>query len=374
MTVRDDASNPEPASTLTKAIVGYYDETWLDYRVLWLNRDNLAVHFGYTDDTTRSHTDALKNMNRVLAERVKIQPGERVLDAGCGVGGSSLWLAQERSVDVVGITLPARQVAMARSYAAQRGLTDRVHFEQADFTATPFPDRSFDIVWAVESLCHAPRKAAFYQEAARLLRHGGRVVVADYVRADRPLDQTGEQLLHEWLDGWAIPDIDTPGEHLAHLAEAGFTDARLDDVTAHTRPSLRRLYRMAYWTYPLAVLGRVASIRSVVQHGNVIASIRQYQALQHGAWLYGILSATKPAFSRTCPALAHDVRSASNRPSPRGSISGIRVSSSRTMVPTSRNAKEDGSRNAGSATRPLHKALSNAITPPVRSNRTPAFR
>ena len=298
MTAQDEASDPQPASSLTKAIVGYYDETWLDYRVLWLNRDNLAVHFGYTDDSTRGHTDALKNMNRVLAERVEIQPGERVLDAGCGVGGSSLWLAQERSVDVVGITLAAGQVAMARSYAAQRGLADRVHFDQADFTATPFPDGSFDVVWAVESLCHAPRKAAFYQEAARLLRPGGRVVVADFVRADRPLDQTGEQLLHEWLNGWAVPDIDTPGEHLAHVTEAGFIEIRLDDVTVHTRPSLRRLYRMAYWTYPLAVLGRVTGIRSAVQHGNVIASIRQYQALQRGAWFYSILSATKSAGDR----------------------------------------------------------------------------
>ncbi|MGH3751787.1 MAG: methyltransferase domain-containing protein [Pseudonocardiaceae bacterium] len=289
-----DASDPR---SLTQAIVGYYDETWLDYRVLWLNRDNLAVHFGYTDDSTRSHTDALKNMNRVLAERVQIQPGERVLDAGCGVGGSSLWLAHERSVDVVGITLAARQVAMARSYAAHRGLTGRVHFDQADFTATPFPDMSFDIVWAVESLCHAPDKAAFYREAARLLRPGGRVVVADFVRADRPLDPTGERLLQEWLDGWAVPDIDTPGEHLAHLADAGFAEARLDDVTVHTRPSLRRLYRMAYWTYPLAVLGRVTGVRSAVQHGNVIASIRQYQALRHRAWFYSILSATKPAAS-----------------------------------------------------------------------------
>ncbi|MDQ3760353.1 MAG: methyltransferase domain-containing protein [Actinomycetota bacterium] len=295
MAAQDDAPDRAPASSLTEAIVGYYDETWLDYRVLWLNPDNLAVHFGYTDDSTRGHTDALKNMNRVLADRVEIRPGERVLDAGCGVGGSSLWLATERSVEVVGITLAASQVARARSYAARRGLTDRVHFDVADFTATPFPDGSFDVVWAVESLCHAPRKAAFYREAARLLRPGGRVVIADFVRAARPLDLTGEQLLHEWLDGWAVPDIDTSGEHSAHLTAAGFAETRLDDVTAHTRPSLRRLYRMAYWTYPLAVLGRLTGIRSAVQHGNVIASIRQYQALRHGAWFYSILSATKPA-------------------------------------------------------------------------------
>jgi tocopherol O-methyltransferase len=292
MTTHDEK---QPTNSLTEAIVSYYDETWIDYRALWLNRDNLAVHFGYTDASTRGHTDALKNMNRVLAERVQIQPGERVLDAGCGVGGSSLWLAAERGAEVIGITLVARQVTMARHYAAQRGLAERASFEQADFTATPFPDASFDIVWAVESLCHAPDKAAFYREAARLLRPGGRVVVADFVRVARPVDPIGEKLLHEWLEGWAVPDIDTPGEHLGHLAAAGFAEPRLDDVTAHTRPSLRRLYRMAYWTYPLAVFGRVTGIRSEVQHGNVIASIRQYQALRHDAWFYSILSATKPA-------------------------------------------------------------------------------
>ncbi len=290
-----EAAEQRPASSLTDAIVGYYDQTWLDYRLLWLNPDNLAVHFGYTDENTRSHTDALKNMNRVLADRVQVKAGDRILDAGCGVGGSALWLAKERRAEVVGITLAARQVQKARSYAARRNLTHRVHFEVADFTATPFPDASFDVVWAVESLCHAADKAAFYQEAARVLRPGGRVVVADFVRSGRPLDPTGERLLHEWLTGWAVPDIDTPSEHTEHLAAAGFVDARLDDVTAHTRPSLRRLYRMAYWTYPLALYGYVKGVRSAVQHGNVIASIRQYQALRHGAWFYSILSATRPA-------------------------------------------------------------------------------
>ncbi|MGH3857334.1 MAG: hypothetical protein ACRDR6_28400, partial [Pseudonocardiaceae bacterium] len=76
----DEARGQRPTSSLTEAIVSYYDETWLDYRALWLNRDNLAVHFGYTDASTCGHTDALKNMNRVLADRARIQAGERVLD------------------------------------------------------------------------------------------------------------------------------------------------------------------------------------------------------------------------------------------------------------------------------------------------------
>ncbi|MGH8573167.1 MAG: SAM-dependent methyltransferase, partial [Gammaproteobacteria bacterium] len=139
MTVRSAAADREPTGPVDEAIIDYYDETWVDYRLLWLNPDNLAVHFGYADESTRGHTDALKNMNRVLAQRAAIRPGERVLDAGCGVGGSSLWLAQERDVEVVGITPVASQVAIARRYATARALAGRVRFEQADYAATSFP-------------------------------------------------------------------------------------------------------------------------------------------------------------------------------------------------------------------------------------------
>jgi tocopherol O-methyltransferase len=275
------------------AVVAYYDQTWLDYRLLWLNRRTLSVHFGYTDATTRGHADALLNMNRVLANRAGIQPGARVLDAGCGVGGSSIWLAQTRGALVVGITPVASQVARARGFAAACKLGDQIAFEQADYTNTPFPAASFDVVWALESVCHAPGKAAFYREAARLLRPGGRLVLAEYIRAARPLSARGEQLLHQWLDGWAIPDLDTRAEHLAHAAAAGLVDARIDDITAHTRPSLRRLYQLTRWCYPLALTGRAVGIRSAIQHGNVIGSICQYQALDRGLWFYGIIAATK---------------------------------------------------------------------------------
>jgi cyclopropane fatty-acyl-phospholipid synthase-like methyltransferase len=275
------------------AVIAYYDQTWLDYRLFWLNRRTLSVHFGYNDAATRGHADALLRMNEVLADRAGIQPGARVLDAGCGVGGSSIWLAEARGADVVGITPVASQVARARGFASARRLNDRVAFEQADFTNTPFPNASFDVVWALESLCHAPDKAAFYREAARLLRPGGRLVIAEYIRAARPLRDRGERLLHRWLDGWAIPDLDTRAEHAAHAAAAGLSHTRIDDITAHTRPSLRRLYQMTCWCYPLAVTGRAVGIRSAVQHGNVIGSICQYQALERGLWFYGMLAATK---------------------------------------------------------------------------------
>lgn len=274
-------------------IEAYYDQTWKDYRFLWLNRRNLAFHFGYHDAGSRSHAAALLNTNRTLAARAGIQAGHRVLDAGCGVGGSGLWLTRHCEAEVVGVTLVRSQVLQACHLAAAQGLAHRAVFVQADYTRTPFPNASFDVVWALESLCHAPDKASFYREAARLLRPGGRLVVAEYMRAVRPLSELGERMVREWLDGWAIPDLDTPDEHVAYATACGLATVTLENFTPRARPSLRRLYRIAVASYPFALTARVLRMRSATQHGNVIAALRQYQALEDGLWLYGVLSATK---------------------------------------------------------------------------------
>lgn len=158
----------------------------------------------------------------------------------------------------------------------------------------PFADGSFDVVWAFESLCHASEKAAFYSEAARVLRPGGRLVVAEYIRASRICDSTAQMLFGEWLEGWAIPDLYTADEHLAAARNAGFHDAELRDYTCSTRRSLRRLYKLACIAAPIDWTLYLLGLRSGRQHGNVVAALRQYQALRCGLWFYGILTASKP--------------------------------------------------------------------------------
>jgi cyclopropane fatty-acyl-phospholipid synthase-like methyltransferase len=276
------------------AIRAYYDETWWDYRFLWLNGRNQAIHFGYWDPETRTHDQSLVNMNRVLADRIGIAPGMRVLDAGCGIGGSALWLAETRGVQVVGITPVASQVARARAGARRRGLADRVSFEQQDYTATSFPEASFDVVWAVESACHAPDKRSLVREARRLLRPGGRLGMVEYLRTERPLAPRDEALLHSWLSGWAIPDIATREEWTGWLTEEGFADMAVDDITPNVRPSLHRLYRMAVLTYPGESLLRAIRLRTAAQHGNTRGARDQFRALRRGLWIEAILTATAP--------------------------------------------------------------------------------
>src|SRR5262249_58415583 len=109
--------------------------------------------------------------------------------AGCGVGGSAVWLARTHAVEVVGVTLVASQVVRARRFAETSGVTGRVTFEQQDYTHTTFPDGTFDVVWAMESICHAPEKGLFVQEARRLLKPGGRLGVVEYMRVYRPMSR-----------------------------------------------------------------------------------------------------------------------------------------------------------------------------------------
>ena len=106
--------------SLQEDIIRYYDECYWDYRTSWLSGTNLAIHYGYWDTETRNHGQALLNMNRLLAETAGIRPGMRVLDAGCGIGGSAIWLAENRGVRVTGITLSELQVSQARRNAESR--------------------------------------------------------------------------------------------------------------------------------------------------------------------------------------------------------------------------------------------------------------
>jgi tocopherol O-methyltransferase len=99
--------------------------------------------------------------------------------------------------------------------------------------------------------------------------------------------------MSEWLDGWSIPDLDTRDEHLMAIARAGFSDIWFSDNTAAIGPSGRRLYKLARALGPANRILHCLGLRTDAQHGNVLASLRQYQLLRSGAWFYGIISAVK---------------------------------------------------------------------------------
>lgn len=284
----DDADHSRHVDRLHE----YYEDTWFEYRFLWLDPRNRALHFGYEQPGEKGHAESLVALNHVMAEHALMRRGERVLDAGCGVGGTSLWLTEEYEADVVGINLVGEHIERARRYARERGLGGRVRFEPADYTDTGFPADDFDVVWAQESACHAPDKAAFGAEAARLLRPGGRLVMAEYVL--NPGDPGAD--IAAWEQGWEMTLLDEAG-WCEVLEGAGFVDIVFDDVTPCMRRSLRRLDRLCKGLGPIAKALHAVRIRTAAQQRNIAGSLAMGRALADDRWHYAIVTARLPETS-----------------------------------------------------------------------------
>ncbi len=277
-------------------VLAYYQATRKDYRNLWTSWNEMAVHFGHYDESATGHGAAVLRMNEVVADAAGITVSDRVLDAGCGYGGSATWLAAERRCRVTGITLVPFQALEGMQRARQLGLADRVSLMQADYTCLPFADSSFSVFWALESLVHTRDRAEVLSEAYRVLQPGGRLVFAECLLRGAPALGPEEQAyLQPALDGWAMPALYSVDSHRRMLAAAGFEDIAFEDRTASVRPSLRRLRRLCALAMPGARLLQRCGLFNDRRVANVAGSLRLAQALERELWHYGIFTARRPA-------------------------------------------------------------------------------
>lgn len=251
-----------------------------------------ALHFGYYDAKATNHQQAVLRANEVLAEFAGIKEGARIVDAGCGLGQSSEWLAKNLNARVTGITIVPKQVETINK-RLQKYPVSNVDFLVADYLNMPFEDNSIDVVWAFESVCHAANKLEFYQEAFRVLKPGGKVVMAEYIRNGRPMGEGKEAMLKEIFEKWAIPDLDSLQEHEQHATKAGFTSFKNRDITPHVMTSYRNLRATCQRYSGLSTVLYRTGIISAVRHNNMLSSMKQADALEHEVFSYHHIVAEK---------------------------------------------------------------------------------
>ena len=201
-------------ATDAEAISYHYDLSNAFYQ-LWLDRD-MVYSCGYFETGCEDLDQAQQAKLRHLCRKLRLQPGDRLLDVGCGWGGLARFAAREYGAQVFGITLSAEQLRLGRERVAAEGLEGRVQLELLDYRDLP-TDGQFDKVVSVgmfEHVGHA-NLPMYCQQLAAVVRPGG--LVLNHGITSRHTD--GRPVAHgagEFIDRYVFPHGELP-----HLVEIG---------------------------------------------------------------------------------------------------------------------------------------------------------
>jgi tocopherol O-methyltransferase len=162
---------------ITRKITQFWDQLSESWKTVW----GPHIHHGYYENNQPiSPQDAQVQLIKHLANLLQIPYGVTILDVGCGMGGSSMYLAKEYHAKVIGITLSQKQVAMATQQAKEMNIQD-VHFKVEDaLSLESIADHSMDIVWSLESCEQFFDKQLFIKQVSRVLKPGGKFMLATW--------------------------------------------------------------------------------------------------------------------------------------------------------------------------------------------------
>ncbi|MGB3536212.1 MAG: methyltransferase domain-containing protein [Microcoleaceae cyanobacterium] len=219
----------------------------------------------------------------------------RILDVGCGIGGSTLYLADKFNAKATGITLSPVQAQRATERAKEANLDSRVTFDVANALEMPFEDNSFDCVWTLESGEHMPDKVKFLQECYRVLQPGGTLMMATWCHRStdnntRPLTESERQHLAKIYDVYALPYVISLPEYEAIATDLGFQDLRTADWSEAVAPFWNIVIDSAIT--PQAIIGLLTSGWQTIRGALSLGLMSR--GYERGLIRFGLLRGTKP--------------------------------------------------------------------------------
>jgi tocopherol O-methyltransferase len=274
----------------------HYDRLSFLYRMFWGEH----LHHGYWNGGETVVRAQIQLMEQLAAragiERGAFPNGATVLDIGCGVGGSAVWLAEEFGCRVTGMTISPVQARIAARKAKARGLGDRVRFEVKDANRWNPQAESFDVVWIMESSEHFPDKRHFFERCATALKPGGTLAVCAWLRRDGAMPPAEQKLVAAIAEAMMSASLDSLGAYRQWMRDAGLTVTAAEDITRHVEPTWRHCAR----------IGENPALKFLLRFTD--APTRRFvkafplmcEAYSSGAMAFGLFAAKKPAPPGAC--------------------------------------------------------------------------
>jgi microcystin synthetase protein McyJ len=200
---------------------------------LWLN-------IGFWQDA-RTYPDACRAMATLVGEAAGLNQADTVFDAGCGFAEQDIFFVQQFGVGrIVGIDITPQHIEVGRRRVQELGLTDRISLTLGSALQTGCPDGDFDKVVALESAFHFDTREAFFNEAFRVLRSGGRLALADMLPG---VGQRSDGLLRRLARKRACVPADNMYDRISYadrLESAGFVDVTMRSIAGYTYPGMAK--------------------------------------------------------------------------------------------------------------------------------------
>ena len=280
------------------SVAAAYDR-WTDEQLLerlWGEH----IHLGHYGNPPRRR-DFRRAKEEFVHELVRwsglgeLPAGSRVLDVGCGIGGSARILARDYGFEVLGISISPAQIRRAQELTPV-GLSCR--FAVMDALALELADGSFDAVWSVEACPHMPDKQRYADELLRVLRPGGLLAVADWNRRD-PSDGAMTPLerwvMRQLLEQWAHPEFASIRSLRRHLEASPWSQGMAittADWTAATLPSwIDSILEGARRPLAILSLGPGAVLQGLRESPTILL---MHWAFANGLMQFGVFRGRKP--------------------------------------------------------------------------------
>jgi tocopherol O-methyltransferase len=285
-------------STLYQQIQQFYDASSSLWEEVWGEH----MHHGYygpegnlSKERRQAQIDLIEEFLRWGMGFSEPSQFSKILDVGCGIGGSTLYLAEKFQAEATGITLSPVQANRATERAQNAQLGQQVNFQVANALEMPFEDDSFDLLWSLESGEHMPNKQQFLRECYRVLKPGGLFLMATWCH--RPVSPTAPELtdderkhLAEIYRVYALPYVISLPEYEAMAVKVGFDNIHTADWSKAVAPFWNIVIDSAFDFK--SILGLLSSGWTTIQAALSLGLMSQ--GYERGLIKFGLLRGIKP--------------------------------------------------------------------------------